>query len=230
MQGIEDEAALKLPTFGQRQSLRHQVAHALRAAMIAGDMRPGVLYSAPTLAARFGVSATPVREAMLDLASEGLVEAVRNKGFRITELSDQDLDQITQLRMLIEVPTVAELADRREGQLAERVEELRGSALELEKLAERGDLIAYLEVDRRFHLGLLALSGNQHLVQVVGNLRARSRLYGLHALAERGQLVSSAREHQQILDLVLAHDVEGAGGLMRRHISHVRGDWARERS
>jgi DNA-binding GntR family transcriptional regulator len=229
IEGTEEGAALNLPNFEQRQSLRHQVAHALRAALIAGEMRPGVLYSAPTLAAKFGVSATPVREAMLDLASEGLVEAVRNKGFRVTELSDGDLDQITDLRMLIEVPTVGEIAERCEGVLAERVEALRSIALELEELAERADLIAYLEADRRFHLGLLAVSGNAHLVHVVGNLRARSRLYGLHSLAERGELVASAREHQQILDLVLDRDADGAVALMRQHIAHVRGDWARDR-
>jgi DNA-binding GntR family transcriptional regulator len=225
--GTDEGATLNLPNFEQRQSLRYQVAHALRAALIAGEMRPGVLYSAPTLAAKFGVSATPVREAMLDLASEGLVEAVRNKGFRVTELSDGDLDQITDLRMLIEVPTVGEIAKRCEGAMVERVEALRSIALELEQLADRADLIGYLEADRRFHLGLLAASGNEHLVNVVGNLRARSRLYNLHSLAERGELAASAREHQQILDLVLAKDAKGASALMRQHFSHVRGDWAR---
>src|SRR5688572_32330171 len=83
--------ALALPTFGNRRNLRQEIANALRAALVSGEMRPGVLYSAPTLAEKFGVSATPVREAMLDLASEGLVEAVRNKGFRVTELTEQDL-------------------------------------------------------------------------------------------------------------------------------------------
>jgi DNA-binding GntR family transcriptional regulator len=226
LEGTEEAGALNLPLFEQRQSLRHQVAHALRAALIAGEMRPGVLYSAPTLAGKFGVSATPVREAMLDLAAEGLVEAVRNKGFRITELSDEDLDQITQLRMLIEVPTVGEIARRCDARLAPQVEALRGNARELEELAERRDLIAYLESDRRFHLALLALAGNRHLVQIVGNLRARSRLYGLQALADRGELVASAREHAQIVDLVLKRDADGAAQLMRQHISHVRGDWA----
>src|SRR3954470_11176919 len=87
--------ALNLPRVLGHHSLREQVSHALRAALIAGELRPGVVYSAPVLAAGFGVSATPVREAMLDLAKEGLVEVVRNKGFRVTELSDRDLDELT---------------------------------------------------------------------------------------------------------------------------------------
>ncbi|HET9859886.1 MAG TPA: GntR family transcriptional regulator [Nocardioidaceae bacterium] len=224
--GGADSRSLNLPLFQERQSLRQQVAHALRAALVAGEMRPGVLYSAPALAEKFGVSATPVREAMLDLASEGLVEAVRNKGFRVTELSDRELDEITQLRMLIEVPTVGEVARLCDEELAPRAEALRQSAREIEALAQERDLIRYVEVDRQFHLALLALAGNRHIVEVIGNLRARSRLYGLHQLADRGQLAASAREHEQLVDLVLARDVEGAERLMAQHIKHVRGDWA----
>lgn len=220
------DSGLVLPSFHGRQSLRHQVAHALRAALVAGPMRPGLVYSAPGLAEQFGVSATPVREAMLDLANEGLVEAVRNKGFRVTELTDQELDDITQVRMLIEVPTVGEVAGRCDSEVAPAVEELRALAREIEDHAVEPDLIAYVEADRRFHLRLLALAGNQHLVDVVDGLRARSRLYGLQQLAERGELRASAAEHEKLVDLVLDGDAGGAAELMRHHIGHVRGTWA----
>lgn len=224
--GSADPASLDLPQFGERQNLRQQVANALRAALVAGEMRPGVLYSAPVLAEKFGVSATPVREAMLDLANEGLVEPVRNKGFRVTELSDGDLDEITQIRMLLEVPTVGEIAARCDDEMKPKVEALRAGAREIVALAVKPDLIGYLEADRQFHLALLALAGNKHLVEVIGNLRSRSRLYGLQQLADRGELGRSAEEHEQIVDLVLAGDAESAAALMRRHIGHVRGSWA----
>lgn len=192
-------------------------------------MRPGVVYSAPGLAEQFGVSATPVREAMLDLASEGLVEAIRNKGFRVTELTEQDLDDIAHIRSLIEVPTVGEVARRCDADMAPKVRELIPLAREIEVHAHTPDLIAYVEADRQFHLRLLALAGNQHLVDVVGSLRARSRLYGLRELAERGELVASSQEHEQIVNLVLIGDVEGASNLMRQHIGHVRNLWAGQR-
>lgn len=226
LSGRQEHGSLDLPLFEPRSSLRQQVAQALRAALVAGEMRPGVLYSAPTLAEKFGVSATPVREAMLDLASEGLVEPVRNKGFRVTELSDQDLDEMTQIRMLIEVPTVGEIAAACDEELAPRVEALREGARTIEGLAVEPDLLRYVEADRQFHLALLALSGNRHLVQIIDNLRSRSRLYGLQELADRGQLADSAREHEQLVDLILAGDAEGATALMARHIGHVRGLWA----
>ena len=73
--------------------------------MVAGELKPGEMYSAPALGERFGVSATPVREAMLDLVKDGFVEAVRNRGFRVLEMSDEDLDEVSQIRLLLEVPT-----------------------------------------------------------------------------------------------------------------------------
>ncbi|MGW7255344.1 GntR family transcriptional regulator [Streptomyces sp. NPDC054834] len=208
---------------GRRSSYRERVADALRAALIAGELRPGEVYSAPSLAARFGVSATPVREAMLDLAKEGLVDAVPNKGFRVTAVSDRQLDEYTHVRALIEIPTVVALtgtADRA------RLEALRPAAREIVTAAAAGDLIAYVEADTRFHLGLLALAGNTHLVEVVADLRGRSRLYGLTALLEAGRLLASAEEHLELLDALLARDETAVREVMTRHLGHVRGLWA----
>ncbi|WNI21640.1 GntR family transcriptional regulator [Streptomyces sp. ITFR-16] len=212
-----------LNVISAQEHLRDQVAHALRAALISGELRPGTVYSAPALASEFGVSATPVREAMLDLAREGLVEAVRNKGFRITELTEQDLDDFTELRAMIEVPTVGRIARM---SLTVELEALRPVALEIVEAARRLDILGYLEADRRFHLALLALAGNRRLVEEVGELRKRSRLFGLNRLAESGQLTASAEEHVQLLDLVVAGDAEGAEACMLAHMSHVRSLWA----
>ncbi|GAB3681155.1 GntR family transcriptional regulator [Actinocorallia lasiicapitis] len=214
---------LNLPDFGARQNIREKIADALRAALVAGEMRPGVIYSAPVLAERFGVSATPVREAMLDLAKEGLVTVVRNKGFRVTDLSERDLDEITEIRALIEVPTVAKVASTVP---AERVLTLRPRAEAIVAAAESGDVLGYIEADQTFHLELLALAGNGHLLGVVRDLRHRSRLYGVTQLSESGALVDSAREHLELLEKVAAGDSEGAAAFMGHHLRHVRGIWA----
>jgi DNA-binding GntR family transcriptional regulator len=221
---IHGEAGdLDLPSVPRRQNLREQVAHALRAALVAGEMRPGVVYSAPTLAAQFGVSPTPVREAMLDLAKEGLVEAVRNKGFRVVALSARDLDEINQIRELIEVPTIAGLAGKVSAEAAER---LRGIAGEIVAAAQQGETLRYVDADRRFHLELLSLAGNAHLVEVVRELRDRARIYGVSELAGKGELGPSAQEHVELLDLIVAGRAVDAEDLMRRHLGHVRGVWA----
>lgn len=219
------------PRFADRTSLREQITDVLRGAVITGEMPAGQLFSVPTLAEKFGVSATPVREAMLDLANEGLVEPVRNKGFRVVEPTDRELDDLVALRLLLEAPTCGEIA-RRVGASAsdtnvhDELAELRDIARQIVRHAKSGDLIAYVEADRRFHLRLLALGGNRELVDVVGRLRARSRLYGLETLAASGRLIQSAEEHVHLLDAVEAGDADGAVALMRRHIGHVRGEWA----
>ena len=205
------------------EPLRDQVARELRKAVSLGELRPGVVYSAPALAADFGVSATPVREAMLDLAREGLVEAVRNKGFRVTELTERELIEITEVRTLIEVPTVGRVAKLAS---AEQLGELRAAAEETVAAAAERDLLRYLEADRRFHLGLLALGGNAQLVEVVADLRTRSRLYALAASGSSELLAASAREHLELLEVMLAGDAGAAQELMRHHLTHVRTLWA----
>ncbi|MFD9192199.1 GntR family transcriptional regulator [Streptomyces phaeochromogenes] len=219
-------SAPALPSLGgKKPSYRERVADALRAALIAGELRPGEVYSAPALAARFGVSATPVREAMLDLAKEGLVDTVPNKGFRVTAVSEKQLDEYTHIRSLIEIPTTVSLAANAD---PVALEALRPAAQESVTAAATGDLIAHVEADMRFHLGLLALAGNDHLVEVVRDLRKRSRLYGLHALVKAGRLEASAAEHLDILDALIARDEEAVRAVMTRHLGHVRGLWAAE--
>jgi len=217
------DAAVGLPSLGPRESLRRRVVDALRAALVTGQMGPGQVYSAPALAEQFGVSATPVREAMLDLVKEGLIEAVPNKGFRVVELTDRDLDQLTEVRTLVEIPPVVALAGAvPEGDQAR----LRAIAEEIEVAAAARDLVAYIDADRRFHQMLLGLTGNAHLVRVVLDLRDRTRLFGLARLAETGELVASAREHITLLDRLVAGDAASVERLMRQHLGHVREEWA----
>ncbi|MET9223500.1 GntR family transcriptional regulator [Streptomyces sp. NPDC008079] len=206
-----------------RETQRDRVRDELRAAVVSGDLIPGAVYSAPSLAARFGVSSTPVREAMLDLVKEGLAVAQPNKGFRITEVSDQDLDQITAVRLLIEPPAVRAVVPLVP---AADLPLLRTLAEHIVVAARAGDLVGYVEADRIFHLTLLGYTGNRHLVNVVAGLRARTRLLGLAPLLADGSLVESAMEHHQLTDFVEYGDAVGAELMMHRHIGHVRGLWA----
>lgn len=212
-----------LPPLDIRPTVRGQIIDALRAALVAGQMEPGKIYSAPALATQFRVSATPVREAMLQLAKEGLVTTVRNRGFRIREPTERELDEITEIRLFLEVP-----ATLRAAELAapDDLAQLRTIASQIVDAAAHKDLISYIEHDRSFHLALLNLAANDQLVSIVGELRDRSRLYGLAPLAERGELVDSAAEHLQLLELIGNGDRDGLERLLRLHIGHVRGSWA----
>lgn len=204
-------------------NLREQAREAIRASIITGELEPGQTYSARLLADRLGVSATPVREAMLDLTRERLLQIVRNKGFVIPKLSDPDLQHIFELRMLLEVPSMQVVVARISG---DEVEELRVLAEDNKRAASAGDLVKFLATDRKFHLALLAPLGNQRLIEIVGSLRDQQRLYGLAELSRSGRLVDSALEHQEILTSISCGSSADAEARMRRHLQHTRGIWA----
>jgi DNA-binding GntR family transcriptional regulator len=204
-------------------SLREQAAEAIRASIVGGELLPGEIYSAIALAERLGVSATPVREAMLDLASAGLVEPVRNRGYRVLTPDEQDLDEISELRLMLEVPAMRKVVERAsDAQLAA----LDPVVDAIESNADAGDLAGFLTADRRFHLTLLELTKNDRLTRLVAQLRDQTRLQGLKPLAEQRRLTASAREHRGILLALQARDAAAAEELMRAHLEHTRGLWA----
>jgi DNA-binding GntR family transcriptional regulator len=221
---VDDGTVVRLPSLRGRRNLREEITEILRGAVITGEMKPGVVYSAPSLADQFGVSPTPVREALLDLANERLVEVVRNKGFRVVALDPAELDDITELRALIEPPTIRRITEQ--GAPVKVIKQLRSLAAGIEKAAASRDFIAHVTIDMEFHVTLLELSGNARLVETVRVLRTSSRVYGLRLLPEGDVLFSSSHEHAELLDLIEAGDADGAEALMRRHISHVRGIWS----
>ena len=204
-------------------SLREQAGQVIRASILAGELEAGEIYSATVLAERLGVSPTPVREAMLDLASGGLVEAVRNRGFRVLTPDDRDLDEISELRLMLEVPAMRVVVERAKDEQLEAFEEI---VAEIEDRAEAADVAGFLVADRAFHLGLLELLGNGRLVAIVRQLRDLTRLVGITELAREGNLAASAREHRDILDALRARDADEAEALMRTHLIHTRGIWA----
>lgn len=205
------------------ENLSDGIARVLRASLVSGQMVPGVTYSVPALAEEFGVSAMPVREAVLALVQQGLMTPVRNKGFRVVELSAKELDDIMQLRLMLEVPTTVAVAK----DVNERtMRDLRRLAKDIARHAKSGELVEYIEADRSFHQTLIGLAENPRLAELVDDLRSRSRLTGLDALAEHGDLSASAREHVDMLDAIAAGDAARLRSLMERHIRHSRGIWA----
>lgn len=200
----------------RRHSVRGQVLSALRDALLSGDLGPGEVYSAPALAARFGVSPTPVREAMQQLASEGAVETVPNRGFRVAECSSRDLAELAEVRALLEVPTVLRAARTTP---PERWEELRPLAEDTLTAATRGDRAAYAVADRAFHRGVLEVAGNRRLVEIVDDIQCRTQQVPAPAPTSRSaaQLLGDASEHLALLDALASRDLVTAERLLREH-------------
>jgi DNA-binding GntR family transcriptional regulator len=204
-------------------SLREQAREALRTRIVLGEIEPGQVESVINMAAALGVSVTPVREAVMDLANLGIVEIIRNRGFRVPVLTDHDLDEIFRLRTMLEAPAMSEVTELLDGQPIPKFRQL---AERITEAAREGDLTSFLDLDRQFHLGLLELLGNRRLVAMVGQLRDQARMQGLQRLADQGELTRSGEEHIEIVDAIEAGDSELAADLMRKHLAHSRGIWA----
>ncbi|WP_374223382.1 GntR family transcriptional regulator [Streptomyces sp. F63] len=203
-----------------RHSVRGQILDALRAALVGGDLLPGEVYSAPALAARFGVSPTPVREAMQRLTTEGAVEVVPNRGFRVARRSERDLAELAEVRALLEVPVILRLARTRP---PGSWEELRPLAAAGVAAAARGDRVGYTEADRAFHHALLALSGNRQLAVIGDELYRRSQTpAGRGGAPVSADLLAAAAEHDALLDALAAGDAAVVEQLVRGHFTGAR--------
>jgi len=215
--GTGPAAGPKLP---RRHSVRGQILAALRDALLSGELAPGEVHSAPALAERFGVSPTPVREAMQQLASEGAVETVPNRGFRVAECGARELAELAEVRALLEVPSVLSAARTAP---PESWEALRPLAEETLTAATGGDRAAYAAADRAFHRGVLEVTGNRRLVEIVDDIQCRTQrrpatVPGTRAAAA---LLGEASEHVALIDALASRDLAAAERLMREHASAV---------
>ncbi|WP_369226356.1 GntR family transcriptional regulator [Streptomyces sp. R39] len=196
----------------QRASVRGQILDALRTALASGELAPGEVYSGPALGERFGVSATPVREAMQQLALEGAVEVVPNRGFRVVERGARELAELAEVRALIEVPVMLRLA---RSVPAERWAALRPLAEESVRAAASGCRATYAEADRAFHRAVLALAGNEQLVQIAEDLHRRA----VPLRGGRADLMSDAGEHAALLEALVTGELDTVRRLVAGHFA-----------
>lgn len=203
----------------QRENLKDQIASAIRTQILTGRMGPGTLYNAGEIAQMYGASRTPVREAILELASKGLVEVTRGVGFRVVEPSRQDLIDVFAIRELLEVPATAAVAGKMS---PEAIATARRLLSDSRDAAVRNDLIDYLAKDRAFHLHLVAQGGNTRLTQIISDLRDLQRVPGLTRLADTGHLVDRHTEHERILEAIEAGRSDEVTELMLQHLNLSR--------
>ncbi|MFF9350017.1 GntR family transcriptional regulator [Streptomyces sp. NPDC014734] len=205
----------------RRHSVRGQILDALRTALVEGHLVPGEVYSAPALGARFGVSATPVREAMQQLAVEGAVEVVPNRGFRVSRRGPRELAELAEVRALIEVPVMLRLARTVP---PARWRALRPLAEAAATAAAVGDRAGYAECDRAFHGAVLSLGGNEQLVAVAAELHRRSQWPSVNDPAvRRADLLADAAEHTALLDALISQDLAVVQSLVREHLGGAGG-------
>jgi DNA-binding GntR family transcriptional regulator len=187
---------------------------ALRAAIVAGDLRPGQRIVQDALAERLGISVAPVREALRLLEQEGQVTYRPRHGYSVTELRLEDLEEIYELRQLLE-ERAARAALPALG--PEELARVAAAADECAAADERGDVAAELQANRRFHLGLLAAPGHRQLLRVIRLLWDSTEAYRAlyYNLPEERRRAADA--HQRIMDAARRGDADELVAELDRH-------------
>ncbi|MET8826462.1 GntR family transcriptional regulator [Streptomyces sp. NPDC004610] len=211
-----------------RNTLRQQIADALRDEVLAGRLPPGQAFTVKEIAEQYGVSATPVREALVDLSAQGLLEADQHRGFRVREYSVADFRGLVEARALVTDGMFQALGTGRHGfrdpadpRTAGALAGVRRRGEEAQRAARAGDLTVLIGYDLRFWRELSALFGNPYLADFLHRLRVQSwvcAVQRLRPLADvRGLLWAG---HTDLVDALRGRDVEAARGVVAAYNAH----------
>jgi DNA-binding GntR family transcriptional regulator len=207
-----------------RTALYEEVAELLRQRIYAHELAPGAWIDEQALADAFGISRTPMREALKVLASEGLVRLEPRRGCYVAELSEQDLDEIFPVMALLESRVAFEAAGKATDADLARLATLHEA---LERHAAANDADRFFEANQAFHNALQEIAGNRWLKQMINDARRVIKLTRRDSLRLDGRLRQSLAEHRNILKALQAHDAEAAGRAMHDHLLSGRAAIAR---
>ena len=198
----------------RESALYVQVAERLRGRILAHTLHPGTWIDEQALAAEYGISRTPMREALKVLASEGLVTMKLRRGAYVTEVSARDLAEVYHLLGLLEGDATAAVAANAS---REQLAELKALHAELEASADDRD--RFFAANEGFHMRLLEIADNRWRSQMVADLRKVMKLNRHHSLFKQGRVQASLKEHRQIVAALSARNAERARSLMQQHIA-----------
>jgi DNA-binding GntR family transcriptional regulator len=196
--------------------LYEEVAERLREQIFSHELAPGTWLDEQGLALAFGISRTPMREAIKVLASEGLVCTKMNKGAYVTQVDRHDLEQIFTVLSLLEGQAAKETAMKATEEQLTKLDDLHHR---LEKAAADRDLEQFFEINVRFHDLIQEIAGNKWMNGVIVDLRKVLKLQRRDSLSRSGRLLSSLVEHREILQAILKRDPLAAEAAMRQHLA-----------
>lgn len=205
----------KAETRIERRSLHREVTDRLRDMIVEGQMAPGDRVDEGLLCEQFGVSRTPMREALKVLASEGLIELLPNRGARVAEITREEIRELFEAVSGIE-RIAGELACER---MTDRdLSQLRGMHERMERHFRHGQRHEYFRLNQETHNAIVRLAGNSILAATHANLMARVRRARYFAILSQERWEESVNEHAQILEAFEARDAALAGSLIRSHV------------
>ncbi len=194
------------------RALYEEVAELLRQRIFSSELAPGSWIDEMRLAEEYGISRTPMREALKVLAAEGLVTMKVRRGAYVTEVNDKDQRDVYHLLALLESDAAGVVAQHATDA---QLQDLKALHHELESAVQ--DTERFFEVNERFHMRLLEIADNRWRDQMVADLRKVMKLNRHNSLLKSGRIEESLSEHQALLDALLARDAAASVQRMKAH-------------
>ncbi|HRE21601.1 MAG TPA: GntR family transcriptional regulator [Rhabdaerophilum sp.] len=203
----------------KRRYLHDEVAERLRELIMSGELEPRERINENELCERFGISRTPLREALKILATEGLLELLPNRGARVGSVSEVEIHEIVEVVAGLEA-LAAELACSAATEAD--IDTVETKTLMMQRAYQRGDDAAYFMLNREIHEAIMQASRNATLAGLYTNLSSRIQRMRYRAHKTPEQWRSAMEDHLEIARLLRARDVEALPRVMRQHIRGVK--------
>ena len=197
------------------RALYEEVAELLRQRIFSRELQPGAWIDELAISGEYGISRTPLREALKVLAAEGLITMKMRRGAYVTEVDEKDLSDVYHLLSLLESDATGVVAVKATDA---ELKELQGLHLDLEKSA--GNRTRFFEINESFHMRLLAIADNRWQGQMVADLRKVMKLNRHSSLLKAGRIEESLAEHRAIMQALGARDADAALQRMREHFAN----------
>ncbi len=194
------------------RALYQEVAELLRLRIFRRELEPGSWIDELKLAEEYGISRTPLREALKVLAAEGLVTMKVRRGAYVTEVSEKDLSDVYHLLSLLESDAAGVVAERATDA---EIAELQALHKQLEAATANRD--KFFTINERFHMRLLEIAGNRWRDQMVADLRKVMKLNRHNSLLKAGRVKESMLEHRAIMEALARRDAKATVQRMREH-------------
>jgi DNA-binding GntR family transcriptional regulator len=203
------------PASSERLSQTHRAYLEIRRRILESEMPPNAQYLEQELADELNMSRTPVREALIRLSDERLVEVRPRHGARVLPVSVRDMREIYELLAELEAMAARVLAER--GLSREELMRIEQVVADMDASLARNDLLAWARNDEIFHALLVEFSGNSRLSQIVGMFRDQAHRLRMQTLRLRPKPTASNRDHAAVVEAIRKRDGEAAAAIHRRH-------------
>ena len=203
------------------KTIRRRIYEHLREQLLNGERAPSEHLIEAKIAKEIGTSRTPVREALHSLELEGLIKSIPRVGYVVKPISEQEVEEICEIRMAIEGVAVRWAMEKAHKKLFEELKE--NISLSSQKVS-KGDVRAFVELDVRFHEIIARYSGSQRLLELAQTLRRHMLRYRIQSIYSVDNVLRAIEGHQGILRAIGKRNLEGVNKAVRHHMEQSKRD------